>query len=90
MALNLNRTHMKSMIDIYLINNGLMDSEFTGISDSTLSRIMDKYNLTTTTKTNTIDVAHAVQHTVVVLESYFKIFDNVVHRMHKIDKVKCP
>ena len=35
MAFNLNRTHMKSMIDIYLINNGLMDSEFTGISEST-------------------------------------------------------
>ena len=90
MAFNLNCTHMKSMIDIYLINNGLMESEFTGISESTLSRIIDKYNLTTTTKTNTIDVARTVQQTVVVLESYFKIFDNVVHQMNKIDKIKCP
>ena len=51
---------------------------------------MEKYNLTTTTKTNTIDVARAVQHSTVVLDAYFKHFDNVVHRMNKIDDKKCP
>ena len=63
-----------------------MDNEFTGISESTLSRIMEKYNSTTTTKTNTIDVARAVQHSTTVLDVYFKHFDNVVHRMNKIDE----
>ena len=90
MAFNLDRNHMKSMINVYLINCGLIDDDFTGISESTLSRIMEKYNLTTTAKTNTIDVARAVQHSTVVLEAYFKMFDNIVHRMHKIDKDKTP
>jgi len=30
------------------------------------------------------------QHTAIVLEAYFKLFDNVVHRMHLIDSNKCP
>ena len=76
------------MINIYLINSGLIDDDFTGISKNRLSRIMEKYNLTTTIKTNTIDVARASQHSTVVLESYFKIFDNIVHQMNKIDDIQ--
>ena len=54
-----------------------------------LSLIIEKYNLTTTTKTNTIDVARAVQHSTAVLyNTYIKHFDNVVHRMNKIDDKK--
>ena len=90
MSFNLDRNHMRSMINIYLFNCGLTDEDFTSITDQTLSRIMDRYHLTTTTQTHNIDVARAVQHTVVVLEAYFKIFDNVVHRMHLIDPVKTP
>ena len=78
------------MINTYLINSGPIHDELAGISESTLSRIMEKYNLTTTTKTNTIDVARAVQHSTAVLDAYFKHFDNVVHRMNKIDPKKCP
>jgi len=61
MAFNLDRKHMKSMIDMYLINHNLIDDEFLGISETTLSRIMKRYDLTTTTKTNTIDVPRKVK-----------------------------
>ena len=90
MAFNLDRNHMRSIIDIYLMNTGMYDSDCNGISETTLSRILKKYHLTTTTKTNVIDVARAVQHSTAVLEAYFKIFDNVVHRCHLNDSTKCP
>ena len=76
------------MINTHLINSGLMDDKFTGINESTLTQIMEKYNLTITTKTNTVDVACAVQHNTSVLEAYLKNFDNVVYRMNKIDPTK--
>mgnify|MGYP005648747415 CR=1 FL=1 len=43
MAFNLDRNHMRSMINIYLFNCGLTDEDFTSITDQTLSRIMDRY-----------------------------------------------
>jgi len=60
MTFNLDQKHMMSIINIYLINMGLMDDEFVGISETTLSRILKRYNLTTTTKTNTIDAKREI------------------------------